>query len=86
MPGPHIKNLLLTGSPSSGKTTVLRLVERLADLRLAGFYTREVREHGNRVGFEAVGVSTGLHAILAHIRSESRLRVCRRQPDREHGK
>jgi nucleoside-triphosphatase THEP1 len=73
-----MKNLLLTGPPSCGKTTaVLRLGERLTDLRLAGLYTRELREQGNRVGFEAVGVSTGQRALLAHIRSPSRLRIGR---------
>jgi nucleoside-triphosphatase len=72
-----LKNLLLTGPPGCGKTTaVLRLVERLPDLRLAGFHTAEVRE-GGRVGFEAVGVCTGRHALLAHVRSRSRHRVGR---------
>ena len=72
------KNVLLTGPPGCGKTTALRrLIERLADLRLAGFYTQEVRERGQRVGFEAIGVSTGQHAILAHVRSRSRHRVGR---------
>jgi nucleoside-triphosphatase len=78
MPEPSPKNLLLTGPPACGKTTaILRLVERLSDLRLAGFYTAEVREHGNRVGFEAIAISTGLHATLAHVRSKSRVRVGR---------
>jgi nucleoside-triphosphatase len=78
MSGPVAKNLLLTGPPSCGKTTcVLRLAERLCDLRLAGFYTAEVREGGGRVGFEAVGLSTGRRAVLAHVRSKSRHRVGR---------
>ena len=78
MPQSVIKNLLLTGPPCCGKTTVvLRLVERLPELRLAGFYTREIREQGHRVGFEAVGISTGTHALLAHVRSKSRHRVGR---------
>jgi nucleoside-triphosphatase len=73
---PRTKTLLLTGPPACGKTTVvLRLVERLGDLRIAGFYTQELREGGVRVGFEAVGISTGTHATLAHVRSKSRLRV-----------
>jgi nucleoside-triphosphatase len=76
MPNFTVKNLLLTGPPSCGKTTAtLRLAERLADLRVAGFYTRELREHGSRVGFEAVGISSGMHATLAHVRSKSRSRV-----------
>ena len=72
------KNLLLTGPPSCGKTTaVLRLVERLAGLRVAGLYTEELREQGRRVGFEVFGISTGKHARLAHVRSPPRHRVGR---------
>jgi nucleoside-triphosphatase len=70
-------NVLLTGPPGCGKTTVIRrLIDRLGDLRLRGFYTDELREHGQRVGFEAVGLS-GQRTILAHIRSRSKLRVGR---------
>jgi nucleoside-triphosphatase len=76
--GPHLKNLLLTGPPGCGKTTAVRhLVGRLADLRLAGLYTQGLREGGTRVGFEAVGISTGRHALLAHVRSRSGHRVGR---------
>src|SRR5215467_14590534 len=71
------KNLLLTGLPGCGKTTVIRrLIDRLNDLRLRGFYTQELREYGQRVGFEAVGLS-GQRAVLAHVRSRSMLRVGR---------
>jgi nucleoside-triphosphatase THEP1 len=44
-------NIVLTGIPGIGKTTV---VEQLADLlrgRAGGFVTREVREGGRRTGF-----------------------------------
>src|SRR5262249_4416419 len=78
MPAPAASNLLLTGPPACGKTTVvLRLVKRLSDLRLAGFYTQELREGGSRVGFDAIGISSGQHAVLAHVRSNSRTRVGR---------
>jgi nucleoside-triphosphatase len=78
MSEPTAKNLLLTGPPGCGKTTaVCRLIEHLADLRLAGFYTQELREGGGRVGFEAVGLTTGRHTLLAHVRSRSRHRVGR---------
>jgi nucleoside-triphosphatase len=61
------KNMLLTGPPGCGKTTVVRrVVETLGDLHLAGFYTRELREGGQRVGFEIVGLG-GQQSILAHI-------------------
>jgi nucleoside-triphosphatase len=72
-----IKNLLLTGPPGCGKTTVMQqIAEHLSDLRLAGFLTVELREHGQRVGSEAVGLN-GRRAILAHIRIRSRLSVGR---------
>ncbi len=87
MSGPSLtgfKNLLVTGSPGCGKTTVLqRVLEHLGDLRLAGFLTRELREHGQRVGFEAVGLG-GQRAILAHVRFLSLVSVGRYgvDPDR----
>lgn len=71
------KNFLLTGPPGCGKTTViLGLIQRLADFRLAGFYTQEIREGGQRVGFKAIGLS-GYHPLLAHVRSESPYRIGR---------
>jgi nucleoside-triphosphatase len=79
-----ITNLFLTGAPGCGKTTVLeRVVEHLGDLRLAGFLTLELREHGQRVGFEAVGLG-GRRAILAHVRFRSPVSVGRYgvEPDR----
>jgi len=76
-PVTRLKNLLLTGAPGCGKTTVLeRVAEHLADLRLAGFLTVELREHGQRVGFEAVGLG-GRRAVLAHVRIRSPLAVGR---------
>src|SRR5271166_5642335 len=80
----RFKNLLLTGPPGCGKTTVLeRVVEHLGDLRLAGFLTLELREHGQRVGFEAVGLG-GRRVILAHVQFRSLVSVGRYgvEPDR----
>ena len=78
------KNLLLTGSPGCGKTTVMkRVVERCGDLRLAGLLTLELREHGQRLGFEAVGLG-GRRALLAHVNIRSPWSVGRYgvEPDR----
>src|SRR4051794_18387903 len=71
-PAPDPRNLLLTGPPGCGKTTV---VERLAD-RLAGFCTLEVRRGGRRVAFEAVGWG-GRRAVLARLDMPSSFRVGR---------
>lgn len=69
------QHILLTGPPGCGKTTVVRHVaNHLTDLRLAGFFTRELRHGGKRVGFEAIGLS-GQTVPLASVMSKSRLRV-----------
>ncbi|CAN6463883.1 unnamed protein product [Victoria cruziana] len=53
------KCILVTGPPGIGKSTlVMRVVERLRtalpDLKVQGFYTREIRQGTERVGFEVV--------------------------------
>ena len=58
--------LLLTGPPQCGKTTVVRRVAERYPGRAAGFYTREVREGGRRVGFEIVTLD-GQIAWLSHV-------------------
>jgi nucleoside-triphosphatase len=80
----RFKNLLLTSPPGFGKTTVLeRMLEHLGDLRLAGFLTLELRDHGQRVGFEAVGLG-GHRAILAHVRYRSLLSLGRYGVEPDH--
>jgi nucleoside-triphosphatase len=72
------KNVVLTGPPGCGKTTVmLWLVALVGNLRLAGFHTRNLRAQGQRAGFEAVGLSSGLRCVLAHATSSSRVHVGR---------
>jgi nucleoside-triphosphatase len=67
--------LLITGAPGVGKTTVLRRVsEALRHARIGGFYTEELREHGVRRGFRAVGFE-GSEAIIAHVDLPHRQRV-----------
>jgi len=61
------RNLLITGLPGTGKTTlVIRLVERLRTFNPAGFYTEEVRTGGTRKGFEIVDLR-GTRALLSHV-------------------
>jgi nucleoside-triphosphatase len=84
VPTTGITNLLLTGAPGCGKTTVIkRVAELLGELRLAGFLTLELREHGQRVGFEAVGLN-GRRAILAHVRFGSPVSVGRYGVEPDH--
>ena len=71
------KNILITGLPGSGKTTlVIKLAEALKDLRPAGCYTAEIRESGIRQGFQLIGLD-GTRAILSHVDIRSLFRVGR---------
>jgi nucleoside-triphosphatase len=66
--------ILLTGPPQCGKTTVvMRVVDRFPG-RAAGFYTREGREGGRRLGFEIVTLD-GEKAWLSHVDFPGPLRV-----------
>ncbi|MEF8788422.1 MAG: nucleoside-triphosphatase, partial [Planctomycetota bacterium] len=59
-------NIFITGRPGIGKTTaVMTAIERLA-LPMHGFYTREMREDGSRVGFEIRDLQGG-SATMAHV-------------------
>ena len=60
------KNILITGLPGVGKTTLIKKVsEELRDLHLVGFYTAEIREKGARKGFELICFD-GRRGILSH--------------------
>jgi len=71
------KNILITGLPGSGKTTlVIKLAEALKDLQPAGCYTAEILKEGVRQGFELVSLD-GTKAVLSHIDIRSIFRVGR---------
>ncbi|MGD9043242.1 MAG: nucleoside-triphosphatase [Desulfobacterales bacterium] len=60
-------NLLITGLPGSGKTTVFRrLVDKLRHLDPAGFFTAEIRKDGGREGFGLASLD-GRTGTLAHV-------------------
>uniref|UniRef100_A0A4Y0BUB9 AAA+ ATPase domain-containing protein n=1 Tax=Anopheles funestus TaxID=62324 RepID=A0A4Y0BUB9_ANOFN len=49
--------ILVTGMPGVGKTTIMRKLSvelRKHNVPVAGFYTEEVRESGDRIGFDVV--------------------------------
>jgi len=60
------KNILLTGRPGVGKSTLIARVLTHADVCARGFYTRELRTPAGREGFEAITLD-GRRVILAHI-------------------
>ena len=60
------KNLLITGLPGVGKTTLIKKIsEELKHLRPVGFYTEEIREKGVRKGFELISLE-GRRGLLSH--------------------
>ena len=68
--------ILLTGPPGCGKTTAVRKIVTALDkkLRMAGFYTQEIREAGSRVGFRWHRLD-GRTGTLAHVGIKSPYRV-----------
>jgi len=65
---------LLTGSPGSGKASLIKQV--VADLKgkAGGFYTGEIRGQGVRLGFRLVTLD-GQETVLAHVDFPGRYRV-----------
>ena len=70
------KNILLTGPPRSGKSTLIESVIERIEEPVTGFFTREMREGGERVGF-SINTVEGREGILAHKSVRSRYRVGR---------
>ena len=69
------KNILLTGVPGVGKTTLMiTLSESLRELNPVGFYTEEIREGGVRKGFELVSLD-GRRGLLSHVSIRSPYRI-----------
>jgi len=68
------KNLLLTGNPGCGKTTLIRRVVARLGCPIGGFYTEEIREGSTRLGFKVITFD-GHEGILAHVGVDSPLRV-----------
>jgi nucleoside-triphosphatase len=69
------KNILITGAPGIGKTTLFRKVcTACTGFRPQGFFTGEIRQMGTRVGFSLTGLNGG-EQILSHIALRGRHRV-----------
>ena len=69
------KNLLITGPPGIGKTTlIMKLAHALRPYQPVGFYTREIRVEGVRKGFELVSLD-GNKGVLSHVDIQSSHRI-----------
>lgn len=68
------KKILLTGRPGCGKSTVIEKLIRRIDAPCTGFFTREMRNQGRRVGF-SITTLEGRRGIMAHIDMRSKYRV-----------
>jgi nucleoside-triphosphatase THEP1 len=68
------KNFLFTGFPGCGKSTIIEKIVQRLDRPCTGFFTREMRDRGRRVGF-SITTLDGKRGILAHIDIRSRKRV-----------
>src|SRR5215472_2695325 len=69
-----MKNVLVTGRPGIGKTSLVEAVARKFLQVAGGFTTSEIREHGIRNGFRVTTLE-GKSAILAHVELSGWVRV-----------
>jgi len=67
-------NILLTGQPGSGKTTLIKKVLERADFTAGGFLSNEMRRGNQRVGF-TIDTLKGRRGILAHIDLDTEHRI-----------
>jgi nucleoside-triphosphatase THEP1 len=62
--------IVLTGAPSSGKTTtLLRVAQALKErgVKVGGIVSREIRTNNMRIGFEFIDLITNDRRVLASI-------------------
>lgn len=60
-----MKNILLTGPPRIGKTTIVRAVISELDDKCAGFCTEEIKRSDERVGFKLLTIANK-SCVLSH--------------------
>lgn len=70
------KNILVTGRPGVGKTTLVEGAVKALGVPVGGFFTREIRVGGRREGFELT-TWAGERGVLAHVRISGPFRVGR---------
>ena len=69
--GKNKKNILISGLPGIGKTTLIKQIcDELKKDNPVGFYTEEIRNEGQRKGFQLIGLNSS-RVIFAHVLIES---------------
>ena len=68
------KNVLFTGAPGCGKSTLIEKIVKRSRSPKTGFFTKEIREKGQRVGF-SLRTLEGKQGVLAHKELDSPFRV-----------
>jgi len=68
------KNILITGYPGVGKTTLINKIVKQLSCSIGGFYTHEMLENGRRTGFYITDYE-GNQMVMASEKSSSPYRV-----------
>lgn len=69
-------NILITGRPGVGKTTIIKKIADRLSPYAGGFYTEEIRDGKTRVGFKVMDLE-GREGVLSHKSLKSGSRVGR---------
>ena len=72
----RVRNIFLTGPPSSGKTTVIKKVLSKLERKTTGFHTEEIKKNSKRVGF-LMKTLDGNEGLLGHENIKSRFYIRR---------
>ncbi len=65
--------IVITGRPGVGKTTLIERVLAEISLDAGGMLTKEIRKCGHRVGFSVIDVDTKEEGVLAHLHQQQGL-------------
>ncbi|NHJ38781.1 MAG: AAA family ATPase [Asgard group archaeon] len=71
-----MSNILITGYPRSGKTTLIMKFLEFTTKSCSGFYTEEIKNsNGFRIGFKIIGISSKQEEIRAHVNENGNYKV-----------
>ena len=69
-----VQNILITGPPGCGKSTLIQKLIVQIEKPMRGFFTREIRDRGRRTGF-SITTLDGRQGMLAHEKMKSKFKV-----------